>query len=214
MILYMNSKVFEEEFLKYEKDKDILNSQYVIISSRIKKTDSSYENVIVANGTLSPLYTLGHKMCDDDWIDEYKDHLETNIALLSSLVIGSIKEGFNIILLCSKKESKIKYLKYLSEYVYERLGYPIYDYSKLMNGKVKQIKYDKDKVLKRCHKIIKQVNDEKYKNDMMTKKGRENIKKSFRKMSKKELKAELKKRDLYRDGLNRDEMLDILDVFL
>lgn len=214
MILYMNSKVFEEEFLKYEKDNDILNSQYVIVSSRIKKTDSNYDNIIVANSSLSPYISLGPAVCEDDWIDEYKDQLESRIAFLASLVVGSIEENFNIILLCSKKETKINYLKYICEYIYERLGYPCYNYSKLMSGKIEPIKFNKEKVLKRCKKVMKQVKEEKYRNDMMTEKGRNSIKKSFREMSKKELKAELKKRDLYKDGLDRNEMLDILDVFL
>ena len=44
--------------------------------------------------------------------------------------------------------------------------------------------------------------------------GRKSILKEYKKMSKKELKKILKKRNLYTDGMDKSEMIDTLEVFM
>ena len=80
--------------------------------------------------------------------------LDENIELISIIVKTSIKEDYDIILMCSKNEWKLKYMKWLAEYIMEKFGCPVYDYKKLKKGEQKLIKYDKDKVLKKCKKNI------------------------------------------------------------
>ena len=127
MMFWMNSKTFQDDFLSNERDKDILNAQYVLVSTRIRKGDGKYKNIIAASTTLYPNNSALMKLTEDDIRTEYFEQLDENRGLLATLILGSIEKKYNIIFLCTKNESKLKYLKYLSEYVFMEFDYPIYD---------------------------------------------------------------------------------------
>ena len=48
MMFHMTSKVFQDIFLTNEKDQDILDAQYVLVSSRIRRRNANVENIISA----------------------------------------------------------------------------------------------------------------------------------------------------------------------
>ena len=52
MMFYTDSKTFQNEFLTSESDNDILKTQYVIISQRIRKHDGSFKNIAIMNAML------------------------------------------------------------------------------------------------------------------------------------------------------------------
>ena len=66
MMFWMNSKTFQDDFLSNERDKDILNAQYVLVSTRIRKGDGKYKNIIAASTTLYPNNSALMKLTEDD----------------------------------------------------------------------------------------------------------------------------------------------------
>lgn len=213
MLFFMDSKVFEEEFLVNEKDKDILNAQYVIISTRIRKT-SSGKNIICANNELYPCFEARVLNEYDDWETDYLKHLESNAAFIAVLIMGIINEKYNVFFICTKNENKIGYLNILSNFIEKKFKFPCYDYEKYIYGNCEIKEYDKDKILKKCKKVIKKQKERQYNENLSSSQGRESIKKSFQNMSKKELIKELKKQDLYQENMDKEEMIEILETFI
>ena len=68
MIFWMNSKVFQNDFLTNEEDDDILKAQYVIASARIRiNRDEKVENIISAKAMLFPDAYVCSGVTDDDF---------------------------------------------------------------------------------------------------------------------------------------------------
>lgn len=214
MMFIMDSKVFRNEFLTRERDKDILDTQYVIISTRIRKRDSKFMNICVYNSKLYPASSVLMCKTEEDMNDEYNEQLENELVVLATLVMGCIEEGYNIVFMCTEQESKLNYLRYLSEFIYSRLGYPVYDYSLFINGRSRIMKWDENSVKKKCKKIIKQAKSKRFEENLRTEKGRKQNVKSFSQLSKKEMKKHLKSRSLYYDGMSKAEMIDTFEVYM
>lgn len=214
MMFWMNSKTFQDDFLSNERDKDILNAQYVLVSTRIRKGDGKYKNIIAASTTLYPNNSALMKLTEDDIRTEYFEQLDENRGLLATLILGSIEKKYNIIFLCTKNESKLKYLKYLSEYVFMEFDYPIYDYKKYSYNKIGIIEIDKDEIIQKCKKILKQIKKERNEELESTKMGRMKLVNEFKSLSKKEMKKELMKRDLYIDNMSKKEMVEMFELFI
>ena len=214
MMFWMNSKTFQDDFLSNERDKDILNAQYVLVSTRIRKGDGKYKNIIAASTTLYPNNSALMKLTEDDIRSEYFEQLDENRGLLATLILGSIEKKYNIIFLCTKNESKLKYLKYLSEYVFMEFDYPIYDYKKYSYNKIGIIEIDKNKIIQKCNKILKQLKKERSKELESTKSGRMKLAQEFKSLSKKEMKKELMKRDLYIDDMSKKEIVEMFELFI
>lgn len=214
MMFWMNSKTFQDDFLSNERDKDILNAQYVLVSTRIRKGDGKYKNIVAASTTLYPNNSALMKLTEDDIRSEYFEQLDENRGLLATLILGSIEKKYNIIFLCTKNESKLKYLKYLSEYVFMEFDYPIYDYKKYSYNKIGIIEIDKNKIIQKCNKILKQLKKERSKELESTKSGRMKLAQEFKSLSKKEMKKELMKRDLYIDDMSKKEMVEMFELFI
>ena len=213
MLVWMTSKDFQNIFLKNEKDKDILNAQYVISSLRIRKR-KEHDNIISAQSILFPGANVCSALTDEDMRERYLNQLVSAKPFLAALIKGSIEEKYNIVFLCTKNEGKMKYLKYLSEFVYLEFGYPIYEYKKFANGSAVILDYNEKKVLKICNTILKKAKDNQFKKDITTKEGRKRIAKDFKKMSKSELKKNLKSRNLYTKGMSKSDMIDTMRVFM
>ena len=210
MMFYMDSKVFEKEFLNNETDKDILNTQYIIVSTRIRISDNyKYDNIVNMKTELFPDSLVCSALDDDSLREAYFDQLNNNITLLSYLIKGSIKDKLNIVFLCTKKESKIKYLKYLSEFSLMEFGYPIYDYDKYCNYKQQDVSYDEKTVLKICESYIKEAKGKSYDNI-----SDKEIKKDIKDLSKKSLVKELKRLNLYTKGMDKYQMRELLEYYL
>ena len=212
MMYYMTSKVFEDIFLENEDDKDILEAQYVLVSNRIR-SGGTYDNVLSAYNVLFPTTELLRYSSREDFKNAYMEYVEKNhLPFLATLVKYSVEDKYNVIFLCTKNEDKLHYLEYLSYVVYKIFKYPIYNYKDYENGKLSLIKYDKEKIVKKCNKILD--NASKKGNLIKLKKfngkDKEAALKYFRK-NKKALIKILKKKGLYGKDMSTDEMLDVLE---
>ena len=131
----MDSKVFQNEFLTNERDDDILEAQYVIISTRIRKKNRKWENIINAQSMLYPDTFVYSSLDEETIMDRYYSQCGKAVAFLATLIKGSIEEGFNIIFISTKKELKVfNYLSLLSTFIWLEFKYPVYNYSTDING--------------------------------------------------------------------------------
>lgn len=214
MMFVMNSKTFQNDFLTNEPDKDILKAQYVLVSTRIRKCDNDYDNIISARNYLYPDGDVMYRITDDDIRDAYFNQLDNNKPLLATLVLGCIDEGFNVIFMCSKSEDKLHYLRYLAQYIYYTFDYPVYEYGDYSHNRIKLLNYNEKKVKKKCKKILEKAKKREREKNMRTEKGRNQIKNEFKELSKKEMIKELDKRDLYIDGMSKSEMVEMYELFV
>lgn len=206
--------MFFEEFLNNESDRDILKAQYVCVSTHIRRRDTNVENVICVNKDLYPGYRVLDKGAFEDMRDAYHEQLnEEALVMLAELIRGSIENNMNIIFLCTKKEWKLKYLKWLAEFILMEFDYPVYNYRKYIQG-CPLIEYDKEKVLKKVRSISEDAHKKLFEEQRKTKQGRKFIVQEYKSMSKKELKKICKEQDLYYEDMSKQEMLDILEAFL
>lgn len=207
MLYYTNSKVFQNSFLRNESYQDILNCQYVLVSSRIYSS-GGYENIVQARNMLYPNPEVCSTMSDETFRDRYFNQLETNKAFFATLIKGCIEEKYNILFLNTSKEEKhMKYLRYLSEFIFLNFGYPCYNYKYYSMGVISLIKYNKRDVLKICNDLLKDARDNYNRNP-------ENKLNKYKKMSKKKLRNILKKEGLYLPGMDKEEMLESVRLFI
>lgn len=216
----LNSRTFFETFLKEKPDK-ILKAQYVIVSSRIRKS-KKYDNIISGSNILYPDQNiLSHTyksskmsdLCDDD--DEFKNsyinQLKESRAFLATLIKGSIEEQYKIIFICSRNEWKnFKYLQILAEFIWDEFGYPVYDYKKIKNRSQTIIAFNTEEVIRHCNKVLKKASDKKIKEMSSTVDGRI---KMVKQMSKDEMKEKLKAMHLYTGNMSKSEMIEMLELF-
>ena len=102
-------------------------------------------------------------------------------------------------------------MQIIADYVYEEFGYPMWDYKKYKLGKEKPVSYNKDEVIHRCKKIIKDDRINYLNKKMKTRKGRQEL---LKELSDKEMKQLLKSVDLYTKGMGRKEMKHLLKDYV
>lgn len=214
MMFWMTSKTFRDIFLINETDQDILDAQYVLVSTRIHKRGKA-ENIISAKQILCPDAKVCMSIHDDDFRERYFEQLMGERTFLATLIKASIEEKYNIILLYTPIDHKMKYLRYLEEFVHlEFHGYPVYDYKAYANGYCDIRKYNKKKVLKKCNKFILDAKKKQRKMDLKTEDGRRAIMREYKEWKTKDLKKNLKKRGLYEENMTRSDMLETMELFL
>lgn len=211
----MDSKTFLQEFIN-ENPKIVLRTQFVLVSSNIRKSGRYEKQVINANNMFFPNTEL--IMDYDDYKNNHKfrekyyDQIRESNPFLATIITYAIKEKETIVFLCTKREmKKYNYLEILVDYIKEEFDYPVIDYKKLKKGTVKKVKYSDSYTLNKCKKVLKKAKKEKRDKMLSSEKGRE---KYFKDMSKKELIKELKKRDLYIEDMDKSEMIEMLDMFV
>ena len=208
----MDSKTFQDVFLVNENDNDILDTQYVIISSRIK-IRKTVNNIISAYSTLFPDSGVCMAVDQDVFESRYFNQLDENIVLLASIIKYALDDNKNIVLICSKSEKKLHFLDVLEYYIQLKFNFPIYKYKDYANGLLKEVKFDKKEVLKKCNKILKKAEKKKLSKMKSTSKGRDALRKEYESMSKKELRKILKKKSIRTDDLSKEDMLDMIDIY-
>lgn len=209
MLYYMTSTTFFKLFLRNEKDQDILNSQYVLDSLKIR-SGGTFKNVISATNTLFPSpEVLMFDIKDSSFKEYYYEQLEDNKAFLATIILGSLKEKFNIIFLCSKKEGKLKYHELISDYIYNNFGYPMYDYKDYVLNKYELLDYDPKEVEKRCKKCLKETEKSSYLNKI-----RDDYEEEIKDLKKKPkvMKKILKDHGYYWKGMSKDDMIEMLEM--
>lgn len=212
MIFWMDSKTFQDVFLNNEDDDDILDTQYVIISSRIK-TRKAPNNIISAYSTLYPDSGVCMSVDQEVFEDRYFNQLDENVVLIASIIKYALDDNKNIVFICSKSEKKLHFMDTLEYYIHIKFNFPIYKYKDYANGLLKEVKFDKKAVLDKCNKILKKAEKKKINKLKSTEKGRKALRKEYEEKSKKELKKILKKKGINPDNLTKEEMLDMIDTF-
>lgn len=210
----MDGKTFIKTYIKEDPSK-VLRTQFVLVSSTIRKMGKYEKQIINANTTLYPSERLILDYDDyknnTSYHDEYMSQLDDNKPFIATLVKYAVEDNETIVFLCGHKESKYAYLKILRKYVMSEFDFPVYDYKKLKEGKEKIYHYDESKVLSICKKILKKAAAHQTKVMLSTENGRIQY---FNSLSKKQLKRECQRRDLYFKGMTKSEMIDMLLTFV
>lgn len=215
-IFIMNGKTFLTTYIK-EDPKKVLKTQFVIVSSTIRKLGKKSwdKQIINANGSLYPSQSLimeyDDYKHDKNYEVEYYNQLDNSKPLLATLIKYVVDDNYTVVILCGKKESKYNYLNLIKKYVWDEFGFPIYDYKRFKEGKERIVQVDNYEVTRRCNKVLKKAAKRKKEKMLSTENGR---KQYFSSMGKDELKKELKKRDLYYPNMTKSEMIDMLETFV
>ena len=204
MVCFMTTKTFLNQFTSDFSPKEILECNFVPVSTRIK-----FDNEIQV--MKCPLYSekiifalIGENSDEDMIYDElYKD--PNKLIFLADMMTYAIVREKNIILLCSTNEMKTGYLKTLCKVISKIFDYPVIDYKKHRKN-LDKFTYNP----KRFAKNIKRVHDETLKLLYESENSRE---KAVKYMSKDEMKKELKKMGLYAKGMSKSEMKDMLNFY-
>lgn len=213
MLFFMHSKTFFDLFIENEKIKDILHAQYVIVSSRIRLNNrEDTTNAITAINTLYPNTKVMNQATEYDMRDVYFEQLDSNKPFLASVALLSIRDKKNVIFLCSKTEMKQEYMNWLVSWFKEELKITVYDYRMFVANMV-QIKEIDQSVVEKCEKIVKKKKLKNRSDLKKTRKGKDELRRNIKSMSKKEMIAELKGYGLYIDGMQKYEMIEMLELF-
>jgi hypothetical protein len=209
----MNSKTFQNHYLVHERDSDILNTQYVIVSSRIRKRQN-FKNILWAYNALYPQANVMIKSTEEDKKEAYMNFLkENNMGFLASLVLLSIDKGFTIVLICTQNEWKLSHLQYIKEFIETEFKYPVYDYKKCILGKEKYVGVNKQKTRKFIKNRIKKYKKEQLEDSIEFSDNKEKSSKYFKEMTKTEKKKFLISHELYYNGMTQNEMNEMFDTF-
>lgn len=211
---FMSGKTFLNQYIN-EDPKKVMKTQFVIVSSTIRKNGKYEDQVINGNNVLAPSQYLIADYDDykhnTEYRREYFNQLDEGRAFLATIIKYVIEENMTVVLLCGQREKKYNYLNMIQEYVEQEFGFHIYDYKKYKDGKEKPVKIDQSEVLYVCNRILKKAKKDKKKKMLSTEKGRKSY---ISEMKKKTMKKELKKRGLYVDDMSKSEMEDMLQTFL
>lgn len=210
----MNGQTFLDKYI-HEDPELVLRTQYVIVSSLIRKAGRYENQVIVANNVLYPperliLDTEDYK--SEDYVIEYTEYLTRGaLPFLATLVSYTLDNSDNIVFLCGKKEWEKRYLQILKKVVLEEFGFHIYDYKKVKSGKEKIVEDNESSVSSICRKILKDAKKAREEKQLSTDKGRQEY---IEELDKSKLEKELKRRNLYVKSMSKSEMKETLSVFL
>ena len=211
MILIMDTRTLCKEYVK-EGASQLLRDEYVMVSSRIRKT-KELDNVMNASSILFSMHKFLHFKddvgSDLENIRLYRDFLSQpkQLAMLVALIETDLVGDGNVILLCSPNEMKCqKYMTYLARCIEDMFKYPVYHYEKGLSVDGLEILYKKDLKLNKCLKRIVSARDFLVKDKISTKEGKEDY---IMRLSKKELREIAKEYESVK-GLSKDELRDVL----
>ena len=208
MVWYMDTVDLMEKYVKRDYDK-VMKTNYILISSRILTTKSR-ENVLNATNLFVNSGMLKGVRFETDpdsfmSIEEFKSFLLKNpksLALICDMIESAILDNEDTILVCSPNEMKCKYMEVIANTAEELFGYPICRYPE-------EKPFDLEKVIKRVIYYDKKLEEV----FLYLLPDSEKLKK-IQQMTKKELKARLKKEGFYCKGMTKDEMIDeVFDLY-
>ena len=209
----MNGETFLKKYISEDPD-TVLDTQYIIVSSSIRKSGRYEKQIINANSPLYPpemLFIDYEDYKEFEYVKAVEDVFDESLPFLATLISYAIDEESNIVFICAKREWQYRYLQILKDFILNRFEYHIYDYKKIKSGKEKIVEDDESLVSDICNKILKKAKKERDKKLLSTDMGRH---KYIEDMDKIQMIKKLKKMNLYVKGMNKKEMKETLDVFL
>lgn len=145
----------------------------------------------------------------------YTDQLmeRDNYDILLNAVRESILHETTIIFICTDTEYKhLPYMRTLKKFIENEFKYPVLIYRKWKKGK-ETYTFDRKTVLQKVNNALKESERKKFIEQHTTRKGRASLNASIENYSKKKLKSELKKLDLYTPDMTKAEMIETLQDF-
>lgn len=221
MIYFLDGKTFLKRYCEDESPKNILGASYIIVSSSIKKSGRYEKQMANAWEMLSPgsrmLVDVKDWKNDEEYHQEYiEERLEQSRPFIASVIQFDLtgQNKGDTIFICSEKEKKYFFFPLMQFWMDEVFGYHMVDYKRYKKGKDEPIQYSdkqKKKILKKCEKILKKAQEEK---EMMLLSSEEGREKYYKTAKKKDLKKKLKDLGLYHNGMDKDDMIQMLDAFI
>lgn len=215
MICYMDGKTFLKKFIKETSPDAILDTQFVVVSSKIRKTQK-WRSVISATALFPSIQLLVdfEDCASKGYIEAYMNQLEENKEFLSVIIKYAIEEDENVVFLCGESEMKYRAFEMIQEYVETTFDYHICDYKKLRKGNDREILYDRDSILRTCADICDSAKHRDIDKCLTSEAGIQNLKEGMgKKPLKKFLRKELKKYGLYIEGMSLSEMIETYNIF-
>lgn len=205
MIYYMDTNSLMKKYAKRPME-DIENTNYIIISSRIRLTEDR-DNVLMATNlfvSAGMLKGVGYEIETDSYLakQNFKSFLLREpkpLSLICTMIECFLTAGEDSVLLCSPNELKAGYMQVIAETIEDLFHFPIREYPK-------EEPFDFKDVAERVLYYKEQTNKLR-----LLKMRPTEVRKYIRKLSRKELKRELKKRDLDYKGLEDDELRSLLE---
>ena len=199
----MDTKTLVEDYTNDHTREEILNTEFVIVSTRIQ---AGKEENVFKSGLYSErvIFALDGEY-DRDFEIVYDKIMKSTemLGFIIKLMTFVLVEKRTVVLLCSPCEMKTKYIELVSNVIETLFKYPVIDYKK---DKYKTFHYDPVVVAKRIKKMSNYLAD-------ILLEDEDNRKKAVKMMSKKEMKKELKKLDMYHKDMSKSEMKDMLQTF-
>lgn len=215
MICYMDGKTFLKDFIKRNDPKIILETQYVIVSSGIRRMQK-WRNVLSG----SVLFPSTNLIVDFDdynskaYTESYIDQLDDNKEFLAIIVKYAIEEDMNIVFLRSENENRYRYFEILQDYVDDVFEFHICDYRGLQKGDDAEHIYDHNSVMEVCESVLNNASHENISKSLSSEASVQKLIETIgKKEVKKFLKKELKKRNLYLEDMSMSEMIETYNVF-
>lgn len=201
----MSEKTLVETFTKIMSYDDILNTQYCIISTKIR-VNGKHQNVSSAS-RLYPSASICseyyYSKNDAEFEDTYRKQLYDERGCVAIFASTVISDGADIVILYDESETSFPYIPVISSVIEDITGLPVYDFKKLVDKEVKYREYDKDDAIRKINKIIKKTARNRYKMREATVEGRT---RNVSEMSKSDMRRKLKDIDLYRKGMSKKDM--------
>ena len=214
MMYFMDGKTFLKKYIDEDPSK-VLRTQFVIVSSTIRKGPKYGSQVINANTMLFPRDELIMDYDDyahnENYKEEYMEVLTEHKPFFATLINYVLDSNYTIVFLCSHLERKYYYLNLIQEFLDKEFHFHMYNYKKYKNGKEKPVAMDVAEVHYICDKILKKAKKDAKKKALSS--NETNKRHYIDSLSKSELKKELKRRLLYSDGMSRKEMKEMLETF-
>lgn len=204
MICFMSTKTFLNQFTSDFNSKEILECNYIPVSTRIRFNDE----IQVMKCPLyseKAIFALTGEKTDEEMIyrELFKD--PKKLVFLTDMMTYAIIEERNIILLCSVNEMKTGYLEILCKVISEIFEYPIIDYKK-HRKELDSFSYNPTVVAKKIKKVKNTITKLLYQ-------SKDNRNKALKYMDKKDMKKELKKLNMYTKNMSKSEMVDLLKFY-
>lgn len=211
MIYHMSTKTFMKDFITNVDMDDVLDYQYVIISSGIK-ADRSKENVtkmtdlFPSNRIASDYLNSGN---DEELFMAYYEQLDDiNCRVYCAFMIKESIENGDVIILYGPNENKrVPYMKAFEDFMLNEFEYPVYNFKDFLKGECEEIDVDEKMCLKKANRIIEKSKSRALDPHVSTTQQR---RKYISELSKKELKKLIRKSGADDLGGSKSDMKDML----